>query len=66
MEEQVIKHIQVGTKYKVTFEQAAVKGQLGWKVEVNGDDSQVVMLEGIKMKMQATNVAPPIQVEGEE
>ena len=33
-----VKHINIGQKYRIMIERAAVKGIDGFKVEANGDD----------------------------
>lgn len=64
MEEQRIIH--VGQRYKVQFEQAAVKGQLGYKVEANGDNLDMVIMEARTLQHQAAEVAPPLETKVNE
>jgi len=42
---EVVVHSIDGAKYKVVFEQAAVKGVLGFKIEANGDSMEAVQQE---------------------
>ena len=62
METQEIRHINVGSKYRVQFEQAAsAKGTLGFKVEVNGDDMDACFEDAVKLLANAKLQAPQPQ-----
>ena len=39
---ETVNHINIGQKYRIVVERAAVKGVDGFKVEANGDDKQEV------------------------
>jgi hypothetical protein len=45
MENQIVTHITQNGKYKIQFEQSAVKGVLGFKVEATGDEFNAVCLD---------------------
>lgn len=48
-----IKHYQINGKYRVVFERSAVKGVIGYKVEVNGDEINQVLMDAKTLKRQA-------------
>ena len=52
-DEQVIKHIQVGQKYKVQFEQGATKGIIGFKVEAMSDNEDEAYEKAKKLYLNA-------------
>lgn len=65
-ENQEVRHITVGQKYHIHFEQAAsTKGQLGFKVEVNGDDREAAMTEAVILLNQAKTHAPQLEASKE-
>jgi len=53
-----IRHYQIEQRYRVVFEQAAVKGTLGFKVEANGDDMSLVQTEAERLLEYAKAKAP--------
>lgn len=59
-EEQIVKHIQVGPCYRVKFEQSAVKGILGYTVEVQAYSAKEAMKEARKLLKEAQETANPL------
>lgn len=58
---QEVHHYHFGIKYRIQFEQAAsTKGQLGFKVEANGDELDLVKASAIILLNFAKTHAPPI------
>ena len=56
-------HENLNSRYRICFEQAAsTKGQLGFKVEANGDDLNLVKAEAGCLLDWARNRAPTIEV----
>jgi hypothetical protein len=60
MENQEVRHISVGQKYKVEFEQGAVKGVIGFKVSVSDDDPDEAMVQALRLLDTAKTHAPAI------
>mgnify|MGYP001569190118 CR=1 FL=1 len=58
MEPQTVIHQTVNGKYRIVFEQSAVKGVIGFKVEVNGDLIDIVKAESIELLDFAKAHAP--------
>ena len=63
MEDQQVTHTYLNTQYRIVFEQAAVKGVLGFKVEANGDDLLLVKINALEMLEYAKTHAPAPAVE---
>ena len=59
---QEVRNISVGRKYLVQFEQSAVKGQLGFKVEAYDDDAAVAMEVARLLLKDAQALAPAVEV----
>lgn len=58
-----VEHYQIGTKYRIVFEQAAsTKGVLGFKVESNGDDLLLMEADAITLLNFAKEHAPLIEI----
>lgn len=56
-------HITLNSKYRIVIERAAsTKGVLGYKVEANGDDIDLVKIDIATLKERAEQVAqePPV------
>jgi|GEM_PF-5671437 len=45
MENQLVTHVSLNSKYKIQFEQSATKGVLGFKVEASGDNLNICQCE---------------------
>ena len=52
---EVVVHSIDGARYQIQFEQAAVKGVLGFKVTVNGDDKEMARAEAEELLAFALN-----------
>ena len=63
MDNQQVTHTYLNSKYRIVFEQAAVKGVLGFKVEANGDDLTMTKAEAIELLKYAQAHAPAPAVE---
>ena len=61
MDSQEVRTISVGRTYSVAFEQGAVKGQLGFKVEAHSDDAEEAMLHALNMLKVAQTMAPALE-----
>ena len=59
---QEVRNISVGRKYLVQFEQSAVKGQLGYKIEAYDDDPAIAMELAKALLKEAQKVAPALEV----
>lgn len=59
MEPEMVIHQTINSRYRVVFEQSAVKGVLGYKVEANGDNLEETMLDAARLQTRAAEIAPP-------
>ena len=57
MEESKVIHVSEDSKYRVSFEQSATKGIIGFKVEAHGDDKDVTMAEATILLEEALRVS---------
>ena len=59
-----VKHYQVNGKYRIQFERSAVKGQDGFKVEVNSDSLEEAIFEANDLYLRAQTITfmPVIKV----
>jgi len=57
MEESTVTHISPDTKYRVSFEQSATKGVIGFKVETHGDDAAQTLVEAVELMESALKAA---------
>ena len=57
MEESIVNHINKDTKYRVSYEQAATKGIIGFKVEAHGDSYSEALLDANELLREAHNQA---------
>jgi hypothetical protein len=55
-----VRTISVGRKYKVKFEQGAVKGQMGFEVEAYDDNPDEAMVQALRLLDTAKTHAPAI------
>lgn len=57
---EIVEHYQIGQKYKIVIERAAsTKGIDGFKVEVNGDDFDVVQNQANALYSYAKDLTKP-------
>ena len=62
MEPQTVIHQTVNGKYRIVFEQSAVKGVIGFKVEVNGDLIDIVKAESEELLKWAQSKTPKQEI----
>jgi len=53
-----VEHYQMEQKYEIVFEQAAVKGTMGFKVKANGDTKDLVKIDADDLLEFARSKAP--------
>ena len=54
---QLVEHVTVNGKYRIVFEKAASANKIdGFKIEVNGDDRELAMMEARALYTEAINV----------